>query len=676
MDGTNVDSEHSAAFDPFDGVEKDEAAEIKIKWWSDHVGEVLDSHRSPFVAAEILLQEMHEYGGGGNITEHLLLATVLPVLHCCAKGLGTYGELLEKALHELLPAILFTRTYAFPHGEVLQRRSYAECFECIRRKFNYHAQLSSIIQRKVVLEEEVMARAVRKIDRLWLKMCFRAWGGLCAHIRAKKRGFQRLVARGGALRVVPGFVRSWRRYAHEVTLREKLLKHDALTKEYEELFLVEQVLKSRHEHILEEVREKSRSLEATTERCEAMENRLKVLEGILDETMTSLRAHWKCWNETTVNLFSDTNEFQPPVFGNLRSDVQSTVQNITDTAALYLREAQKRTCKVGKNTIIQFILKTNLGGQSVERRGADDLMAMVTNVCNPVTPPLRLVDVIRDNQQKYDLTLKFLACVNNGGHCSLFTQHQFTSEDEFSVDDCTEHGKEMVAHVATGVDSLHCCPESNRKYIQAMQNCLTAEEMNHVHDYLDRVFCELAAAGLPLQRDKIEKCVVAIVEPHDRQIVRALYPSQGIKSVSDMVNYLLKLSQFTSWTISSLVELLESNYDADPKEDLFVALYDESVVNYFHEHATALDGLFAKFNERKTQMFLSEKLMREFVIAKFGLLNSEVDTLFRLNAATGKMTRDEFNNFLLALAAFVNPSPFVPAAEKLAVVVEQCIEAK
>ncbi|RNF05133.1 uncharacterized protein Tco025E_07860 [Trypanosoma conorhini] len=602
-EGTIADAGHSAAFDPFDGVGKDEATEVKIKWWSDHVEQVLDSHRSPFVAAELLLQQMNEYGAEGNITEHLLLATVLPVLHRCAKVLGTHGELLEKALHELLPAIMFTRTYALSHREVLQRRSYAECFACILQKFNYHVQLSSTIQRKAALEEEVMTRAVRKLDRLWLKMCFRAWGGLCAHMQARKRGFQRLAARGAALRVVPGFLRSWRRYAHEVTLREKILKHDALTKEVEELFIVEQVAKSRHERILEEVREKNRSLETTTERCGETENRLKALEGILEETVNSLRAHWKSWNETTVNLFSDTNDFHPSVFGNLRSDLQSTVQNITDTAAFYLREARKRTCKVGKNTITQFISKAKLGGEIVERRGPDSLIAVVTGVCNPVTPPLRLVDVVREDQQKYDLTLKFLACINGGGHCSLFTQHRFNSEDDFPVDDRTEHGKEMVAHVATGVDSLHGCPESNEKYLQAMQNCLTAEELNQVHDYLDRVFCELAAAGLPLRRDKIEGCIESIVEPHDRQVVRALYPSQGIKSIADMVNYLLKLSQFTSWTISSLVEHLESNYDADPREDLFTAMYDESVVEYFHEHATALDGVFARFKEKKLRCF-------------------------------------------------------------------------
>ncbi|PBJ80455.1 hypothetical protein BCY84_01456 [Trypanosoma cruzi cruzi] len=672
----NADSERSAAFDPFDGVDKDEATQVKIKWWANHVNQVLDSHRSPFVAAEILLQQMNEYGNNENITEDLLLATVLPVLHRCAFCLGTYGDLLEKALHEVLPAIMFARTYAFPHGEVLQRRPYAECFACIRRKFNYHVHLSSILQRKVALEEEVMTRVVCKLDKLWLKMCFRAWCGLCLHVHAKKRCFQRLAARGAALRVVPGFVRSWRRYAHEVTLREKLLKHDGLTREIEELYHVEQVVKSRYESIFEEVREKHRLLETTTERFMEVESRLKVLEGILDETVLSLRAHWKSWNETTVSLFSDTNEFQPPAVGNLRADLQSTIQNITDTATFYLREAQKRACKLGKNTISQFLSRAKMGGEIAERPGPDDLIAMVTSVCNPVTSPLRLVDVVRDDQRKYDLTLKFLACVNDGGHCSLFTQHEFPSEDEFSTDFFNEHGKEMVAHVATGVDSLHFCPATNEKYIEAIRNCLTAEELNKVGDYLGRVFCELAAAGLPLQKAKIEGCICPIVEPHDRQIVRALYPSQGIKSIDDMINYLLSVSHLTSWTISSLVEHLENNYDADPKEDLFTALSDEAVINYFNEQARVIDSLFSTFKGKRSQVFFSKELIHGFLIAKFGLLSSEVDTLFSLGAVQGRVTKGEFNRFLIVLAAFVNPSPFVSMAEKLAAVVRLCIDGK
>ncbi|KEG14753.1 hypothetical protein DQ04_00321220 [Trypanosoma grayi] len=666
------DSERSASFDPFDGAEKDEATQVRIKWWSDHVDQVLESNRSPFVAAEILLQQMGEYEASEGIKEELLLATVLPVLHRCAAFLGTYGDLLQKALHEVVPAIMFTRTQALSHGEVIQRRSYAECFACIRQKFDYHVSLASSLQRRAALEEDVMRRVVCKLDKLWVKMCFRAWKALCNHVNAKKRGFQRLATRGAVLRVVPGLVKSWRRYAHEVTLHEKLSKHGALTKELETLYLLEQAAKSRHERILEEVREKNRLLEAITERSLETENRLRVLEGILDENNLSLQAHWKSWNETATNLFCDTHESQPPVIGNLRSDVQSTFQNITDTAMLYLKEAQRRTWKLSKNTICQFIAKAKLGPELTERMGADELIAAVAHVCQSVASPLRILDVVRDDQQKYDLTLKFLSCINDGGHCSLFTQHQFRSEDETLADACKEHGKNMVAHVTAGIDSLHCCPETNEKYLSAIQNCLAAEELTQVHDYLGRVFCELAATGLPLNREKIEGCVDTIFEPQDRQVVRALYPSQGITCASDMINYLSKVSQFSTWSITSLVEHIENHYDADPKEDLFSALYDEDVMNYFSEHGNVLTGIFTRFKEKRFPMLLSKEVLKPFLLRKLGVLGDEVETLFQLGAVPGKISKDEFNNFLLALAAIVNPSPFVSISRKLSDVVELC----
>ncbi|ORC88440.1 uncharacterized protein TM35_000173120 [Trypanosoma theileri] len=674
MNVLNSHTENGASFDPFDGVEKDEATLVKIKWWSDHVEQELDSHRSPFVASEILLKQLKGYGVSEEIREELLLATVLPVLHRCASVLGMYGELLVKALHEILPAVMFTRTQTLNNGEVIQRRSYAECFARILQKYNYHIALASSLQHRASLEEEVMIRVVRKLDNLWKKMCFRAWRALCNLVNVRKKGFQRLAARGAALRVVPMIIKRWRRYAHEVTLREKLSKHGALAKELEDLYLLEQDTKSRHERILEEVREKNRLLETTRERCMETENKLKVLEDILRETDLSLHAHWKSWNETVTKIFCDTNESQPAVIGNLRMDVQSTTQNITDTATLYSKEAQRRKWKIDKDTICQYITKAKLGVMVDDRMGPDELISMVSSVCKPVEPPLRLVDAVRDDQQKYILTVRFLTCINDGGHCSLFSHHHLRSHDNFPVDSCKEHGKEMVGHVTAGIDSLHRCSETNGTYLNAIQNCLAAEELNQVHDYLGRVYCELAASGLPLKREKIESCVSAIVEPQDRQVVRALYPSQGIKSVSDMINYLTKVSQLNSWTITSLVEHIENHYDTDPKEELFSELCEVEVVKYFSEHESDVSSIFAKFKEKRSPTFLSKELMKIFLIRKFAFLSEEVESLFQLGTVPGKISKNEFKNFLLILAAFINPSPFVSNAQKLANLIEQCIE--
>ncbi|KAH8613382.1 hypothetical protein ERJ75_000792600 [Trypanosoma vivax] len=666
--------EKGASFDPFAGVEKSVTAQVRHRWWAGHVEKELGAHRSPFVAAEILLKQMDEYTNSSEEMEEIFIATILPVLNRCASSLGIYGDVFRRALHEVVPAVVFTRTVALSHGEVVERRSYAECFTSIKNKFNYHVKLASALHRRALLEENVMSRVVRRLDNLWLKMCFRAWRALRNHVSTAKRSFQRLATKGAALTVVLGHLKVWRRYAHQVTLREKLSKHSVLNKELEALYTAEQTAKSNHERIVEELKEKNRLLELTVERCMESEGRLKTIKGLLEETNASLEEHWQNWNETMSILFGDTNDKIPPIIGDLRSDIQSIEQNITDTAALYLSEAKKRTWKIRRNAICQYVMRAKLEEGVAERMAPDELIAMLRRVCTPVVPPLRLVDVVRDDQQKYDMTLKFLSCINDGGHCSLFVKSDRCKVEVVPVEDCTEYGKTMVSHVTAGVSALQSCPESNENYLLAIQRCLSTEELTKVYDYLNRVYLELAASGLPLNRAKIEKCIESIVEPQERQVVYALYPSHGIKNFSDMISYLSKISRLCLCSVTNLVECIESHYDADPREDLFSMLYDDDVFAFVNEHEKDISRIFSFFKDKRFPMLLSKERIKPFLIKNFNLVDDEVESMFQLGSSPDKVRKDEFQNFLTALAAFYTPSPFVPVARKLATVIDRCAE--
>ncbi|CBH18427.1 hypothetical protein, conserved [Trypanosoma brucei gambiense DAL972] len=664
--------ELGASFDPFDGVGTNEVGQVRLRWWADHVEQELDANRSPFVAAEILLKQMNEYGNSSDELEELLLATILPVLSRCTSYLGTYGDVFNKALNEVIPAIMFTRTLATSHGEVLQRRSYAECFASILCKFQYHVKLSYSLNRRATLEDSVMTRVVRRLDNLWMRMCFRAWRALRNSVATTKRSFQRLANRGAALTVVPGHIRMWRRHAHYVTLKEKLSKHTALNQELDNLYAAEQAAKSSHESIIQEVEEKNRLISLTTERCMEAEARLGELQSLMEETTSSLEGHWKQWKIAINCLFGDGRDSLPPVHGNLRSDLQSIAQNITDTALLFLKEAKKRKWKMEKSTIAQYVNQMGLEKCENQQTGLDDIISTLSRVCKPVMPPLRLLDLIREDQEKYDLTIKFLSCVNGGGHCSLFMNGHTLDDDELSVEGVRDFGVKMVSHVTEGVGSFQVCPDANEDYLKAIQTCLAADELTKVHDYLSRVFFALATGGLPLNREKIERCIDNLVEPHHRQVVHALYPSQGIKNFADLRSYLTRVSNFCLCTITTLVECIENHYDADPKEDLFSVLFEEDVVTFFEEHEKDIHRLFGMFRDKRFPMLLSKSLIKPFLVEKFNLLDSEVDTLFQLGATPEKITRDEFKNFLTVLAAFYTPSPFVPPVKKLASVIMQC----
>nr|CCC95906.1 unnamed protein product [Trypanosoma congolense IL3000] len=660
--------EQGASFDPFDGVGSSEVAQVRLRWWSDHVERELDANRSPFVAAEILLRQMNEYGRSSDELEELLLATILPVLSRCSSYLGAYSDVFNRALNEVIPAIMFTRTIVTTHGEVLQRRSYAECFASIRNRYNYHVRLSSSLNRRALLEDSVMTRVVRRLDNLWMKMCFRAWRAIRNSTAAIKRSFQRLVGRGGALTVVPGHIRRWRRYAHQVTLKEKLSKHTSLNHDLEGLYIAEQQAKSNHERIIQEVQEKSRVIDLMTERCAEAESRLNSLEDLMKETTLSLNEHWNQWNLAVSYLFRDGHDSLPVVHGNLRSDVQSLTQNITDTALIFMKEARKRKWKVEKSSVLQYIGEVALGGEKCESAGLDDIISALGQVSKPVMHPLRLVDLVREDQEKYNLAMRYLSCINDGGHCSLFMRDPVIEGDKLSTDGITDFGTKMVTHVTEGIGAFQACPDTNEKYLGSIQACLSADELTKVHDYLSRVFFGLAASGLPLNRDKIEKCFDNIVEPHHRQVVHALYPSQGIKDFSDMICYLTRVSNFCLYSITTLVECIENNYDADPKEDLFSLLYEEDVVAFFSHHESNVLRVFGVFKDRRFPMLLSRALIKPFLVEKFNLLDSEIDILFNLGSTPGKITDGEFRKFLIALAAFCTPSPFVTQVKKLTAV--------
>lgn len=345
-------AEISASLDPFEEPYVDEDDTIAIHDWLRHVERSMAAHRSPFIAAEILLKEMEEFSQRRlHRPERLYVATAFPVLrHCLSAITPEYRDIISAAVQELLPAMAFTVVKPPIPGingeESAKRIPYSECFWRVYALFQKHQHTIEVQTRRAEVEAVVMDRVVLSLDRLWMKMCFLSWKIHCRRLREKKVLFKKLALRGMAGHIVPRYIRAWRQHAHSVILSAKIARNTEVTKELEALFPQEQHAKGLHERLNEEVIEKMRMLKEETARTEQIRAKLETLKTLFEETQESLHSHWRTWRLCMSAMFGDSH----PINRALDEDYTSHVvyqQNITDTAELYSKRARARMGKVG-----------------------------------------------------------------------------------------------------------------------------------------------------------------------------------------------------------------------------------------------------------------------------------------------------------------------------------------
>jgi hypothetical protein len=372
----------SAAIDPYEEERNSLVDDERLDRWFQYLEAELRRYRSPFVAAEALLTELRLHNAQLYQPERLYVNTALRVLQACVPHLSREtADVVSAAIHELLPCLVYTRRIPFttttpadaatlitsssaspqPHryAEQVTQLTYAGAFRRILARWHqFQAQLVQQ-ERHVRVEVKVMDRLVHELDHMWVKTCFYSWRTYCRQLRVRKAQLRRRLARAIANEATPRFLRAWRQYAHAIALGTKTSRTSALQQQVEALYPLEHAAKSRHDHLSEEIREKSRLALESLQRLEETQVRLHALEELLAETQHSLTEHWTTWRECVQLLFGDVGTLPGKSDRTVRTDY---LTNITDTASSLERRARTKAGRQGVEHIGKLLLYENAIG--------------------------------------------------------------------------------------------------------------------------------------------------------------------------------------------------------------------------------------------------------------------------------------------------------------------------
>lgn len=718
----------TASLDPYEEPDPHEADRAKIQAWLEYVDTELDRNRSPFIAAEIILKELP------HVTKHVqqplsvFLASAVPIFQRCLPHLTEdFRDVVSSAVHELMPAIYFTRTTERVDGggEITTKISYAACFWRVYGIYLKHKKSVEVDNRRMATETSVMDRMVLALDRLWVKMCFLSWRTYCRSIREKTLIFRKLTHRVLVEHIAPRFIRDWRKYAHRVVLQAKLARHNALTKELEDLYPQEQQAKSLFEHAQGMLRERIRLVEEAKVAAGPMQIRLRTLEGLLAETKESLRDHWHTWQSCMRELFEDSNPLDDSIEENI-THMATYVQSITDTSSLYAMRAKFR----GENLGIQQVERClrSKGLLTITPRATKELTVRtaftyvpppdeqpsltdtvwsLAQACYPVVSPLRTLDIHHCNEDHINVVLRFMATMFSGGHCSLFvpsrqppvpygdptavgssspngTCHEGTENDLSSrADDGalreTEAppqrniGLHMISDVADGLRIFSQCNQSTDRYMMSLRQCLETSEVSIIRSYLGSFFDTWSCLGLPLHREKIEFVTRSFFKETDYPVLEALYPSNGISTFFELVQYLTMVSEYSRVSLISVAEKLQMHYPFDGRDSILFALASDEVRQLCRDHSEHIARLFEHVRVPQ-EPALSEILTKQLLQKALQLSPEQVANIW-LDTGTDapSVGKDDIEELLYVAAHYYNPSPFSTAVEKLSDTLDACV---
>ncbi|KAG5496119.1 hypothetical protein JKF63_02420 [Porcisia hertigi] len=354
----------SAAIDPFEEGEGSLVDDDRLDSWLRYVEAELQRYRSPFVAAEALLTEMRRCSQGLYHPERLYISTALQVLQACVPHLSKEtAQVLQAAVHELLPCLVYTRRTPLTNSlsaplssrgiEKVTRQTYAGAFRLLSTRWEQCQGRLQRLERHARIEERLVDRLVHGLDGLWVTVCFYSWRTFCRRLRVRKAQLQRRLRQAAASEVAPSFLRVWRQYARKIALKAKISMNDIIHKQVEELYPLEQEAKNCYDHLFEEIKEKNRLVRESLQRLEETQNRSKVLEDLIAETDASLTDHWRTWKKCTQLMFDDVGVL-PDRVGERRH--HEYVMNITDTALDLSKRARGRTDRIGMRHIAELLL--------------------------------------------------------------------------------------------------------------------------------------------------------------------------------------------------------------------------------------------------------------------------------------------------------------------------------
>ncbi|GET91391.1 hypothetical protein, conserved [Leishmania tarentolae] len=375
----------SAAIDPYEEEQRFLVDDGRLDKWFRYVEAELQRYRSPFVAAEALLTELRLRSHELYQPERLYVSTALRILQACVPHLTKEtAQVVQAAVHELLPCLIYTRrtplttSTSAPSSsrglEKVTQMTYAGAFRVLLKEWQKFQTQLRRLKGHARVEKRIMHLLVHGLDHIWLKMCFHSWRTFCRQLEVRKAQLRRRLQRGVANQALPAFLRVWRQYAHTIALDAKTSRNSLLQKQVEELYPLEQEVKSRYDHLCEEIKEKNRLVSDSLQRLEETKDRLTVLEELIAETQRSLTDHWMTWKECIRLMFDDIGEVPSKAAQILRTEY---VMNITDTASTLSRRARGRASRMNVQNIAQFLLFQGELGANIDTHAVGEVDGML-----------------------------------------------------------------------------------------------------------------------------------------------------------------------------------------------------------------------------------------------------------------------------------------------------------
>eukprot|EP00796_Vickermania_ingenoplastis_P013350 gene13350-9182_t len=487
---------NSASIDPYALAEVDQAEDVKVSQWVEHVEKELTDHKSPFVAADVIMKQMQERAISMRHPDKLYLETALKVLeHCAAHIASPFRELFLSALHELIPALVFTRvTYTPSTGaETFAKHSYAECFLQVYKVFLAHRRTIEVHERRVEVERTVMDRVVSKLDGLWIKFCFSAWRIYCKKIRDKKIMFAKIAQYSIAHQVAPMMIRRWRQHAHTVILRAKHQRSDQLTNELNALHRTVESMLAESDKLRGEVTQKVKYLGHLKSEYDNTAAKLEDLKQLLEATQKSVMEHWHEWQRCKRLLFEDAHPFPASLRLGIdnRSGKVTFVSNITDSSSLYYNRARALAKKIdiehihrimrvyGLYTPTDIMLPAAAHLRFPESTPSiESVSAILRSACAPALSPFAVRDVTHYHRDKFNFVVSFIHTMYGGGHCSLFPAPKIPSAEDCMPDPYSPAGSKgrSVSGISMATFTAEPGVEEDDAVVGVSQAALSGEE--------------------------------------------------------------------------------------------------------------------------------------------------------------------------------------------------------
>lgn len=251
-------------------------------------------------------------------------------------------------------------------------------------------------------------------------------------------------------------------------------------------------------------------------------------------------------------------------------------------------------------------------------------------------------------------------------------------EEEFSVPE-EGIGELMLFNVTEGLEQLQSTCAGRDELFSCVRRCMVHTDVDKVRNYLEGLYEHLSIMEVPLNRYKIEEVTRRTVSSRsDYRVLKALYPSDGIVSFDSLVNYLTSVAEFTSWSLLSVAEMLETLYEMDWRDEMKLILHSPDVRHFFSTNQRLIRTLQRDLVNPEIKDQLSFEKAQHLLGLKFDISDSELTQIWQ-NAGqkVDVVMSCELNQVLYLIGSWKDPSPFNHPLQKIISILESlCISTK